>query len=69
MNLDKLWDILINKAHVAIGVIFQGAILVWHHKTGRDIGTNVAQTVNWFYLFLAGHFGASQLWPDKKDGQ
>jgi hypothetical protein len=65
---DKVWDIVINKAHVVIGVGCQGYIL-WEAHHGRDIGPNAAQTVNWFYLFLAGHFGASQIWPDKKDGQ
>lgn len=65
MNTDKLWDVLINKAHVAIAVIFQAGVLVWHHKTGRDLGANVAQTLNWFYMFLAGHFVSSQVWPDK----
>jgi hypothetical protein len=65
VNIDKLWDVLINKAHVAIGSVCQGAILAWHWKTGKTLDANVAQTVNWFYMFLAGHFVGSQAWPDK----
>lgn len=67
MNWKKVWDILINKAHVAIACLCQVAIFIAHWKFGKDISANVAQTVNWFYVFLAGHFGASQVWPDKKD--
>lgn len=64
LNWDKAFDILINKAHVAIAVICQGVIL-YLDRTGHPIGASTQQTVNWFYTFLAGHFGASQLWPDK----
>lgn len=66
MNWDKAFDILINKAHVGIACLCQGSILVFHWKTGRDLGSGVQQTVSWFYAFLAGHFGASQVWPDKQ---
>jgi hypothetical protein len=62
--MDKVWDVLINKAHVAIAVVTQAAIL-YLDRTGHAITASTQQTVNWFYLFLAGHFGASQLWPDK----
>lgn len=64
MNWDKVWDVVINKAHVAVAVATQGAIL-YLDRTGHAIGASTQQTVNWFYAFLAGHFGASQLWPDK----
>jgi hypothetical protein len=69
VRLDKFFDVLINKAHVAIVVMFQGVILVWHKKTGHDLGANVTTTIQWFYGFMAGHFASSQVWPDKKDGQ
>lgn len=65
LNWDKVWDALINKCHVAIAAACQAAILVFHWKTGRDLPPGVQGTVNWFYTFLAGHFGASQVWPDK----
>lgn len=66
-NLDKAFDILINKAHVAIACICQGVIFLMHYHYGKDISSSVQTTVQWFYGFLAGHFGASQVWPDKKD--
>lgn len=66
MNTDKLFDILINKAHVGIATLCQATILFMHWKFGYDLSPTVQQTVNWFYLFLAGHFGASQVWPDKQ---
>jgi hypothetical protein len=65
---DKVWDIVINKAHVVLAVLCQAAIFIMHWKFGKDISANVAQTVNWFYVFLGGHFVGSQVWPDKKDG-
>jgi hypothetical protein len=65
VNMDKIWDALINKAHVLIATITQGAIFIAHWKFGKDLSPGVQSTVNWFYLFLAGHFGASQAWPDK----
>ena len=64
MNTDKLWDVLINKAHVGIAVITQGVVF-YLDRTGHAISASTQQTVNYFYLFLTGHFGASQLWPDK----
>ena len=64
---DKLWDFFINKGHVILASLTQGSILFMHWHYGKDISNNVQQTVNWFYLFLAGHFGASQVWPDKTD--
>jgi hypothetical protein len=67
INLDKVWDVIVNKAHVAIAVITQGVIL-YLDRTGHAISASTQTTVNWFYAFLAGHFGASQVWPDK-DGQ
>jgi hypothetical protein len=66
INMNKVWDVLINKAHVAVAVLCQTTIFVMHYRYGKDISTNVQTTVNWFYGFLAGHFGASQVWPDKK---
>jgi hypothetical protein len=65
LNMDKIWDALINKAHVAIVVLCQTTILVAHWKFGKDLSVGVQSTVNWFYAFMAGHFGASQIWPDK----
>lgn len=69
MNWDKIqeriFDIIVNKGHVLLAAICQGAIIGFHFKTGRDVGVNVMNTVYAFYGFLAGHFGVSQKWPDK----
>jgi hypothetical protein len=65
IDWNKVWDIVVNKGHVIIASVCQGSILFMHWHYGKDISPNVQQTVNWFYLFLAGHFGASQVWPDK----
>ena len=62
---DHLWDILVNKGHVLLAAICQGAIVVYHFRTGHDIGAGVQNTVYAFYGFLGGHFGISQKWPDK----
>jgi hypothetical protein len=65
MNWDSIFQTLMNKGHVAVAAVCQGAILFYHWKTGRDIGPNVQSTVFTFYGFLAGHFTSSQVWPDK----
>lgn len=65
MDTNKIFDILINKAHVGIACLCQATIFVMHYHFHQDITSNVQTTVNWFYAFLAGHFGASQVWPDK----
>lgn len=62
---DRVFDIIVNKGHVLLAAICQGAIIGFHFKTGRDVGVNVMNTVYAFYGFLAGHFGVSQKWPDK----
>jgi hypothetical protein len=62
---DRVWDVLVNKGHVLLAAICQGAVIGFHFKTGRDVGVNVMNTIYAFYGFLAGHFGVSQKWPDK----
>ena len=62
---DKLYDFFINKGHVILAASCQTTIFVMHYHYGKDISTNVQTTVNWFYMFLAGHFASSQVWPDK----
>ena len=62
---DRVFDIIVNKGHVLLAAICQGAIIVYHFRTGHDIGAGVQNTVYAFYGFLGGHFGISQKWPDK----
>jgi hypothetical protein len=65
ISWDKIWAWVINQSHVQIACVCQATIFIMHYRYGKDITPGVQQTVNWFYLFLAGHFGASQIWPDK----
>jgi hypothetical protein len=68
IDWDKFWDRLVNSSHLAVAAICQMAILALD-RLGHPIGATTQQTINWFYTFLAGHFGASQIWPDKKGEQ
>lgn len=64
MNWDRVYDIVINKMHVVLAAVTQGAIIVFHFKTGKDIGNGVQGTVYAWYGFLAGHALTYQKWPD-----
>lgn len=64
MNWDKVYDIIINKLHVVLAAITQGAIIVFHFRTGHDIGNGVQGTVYAWYGFLAGHALTYQKYPD-----
>jgi hypothetical protein len=68
VNWDKVYDTIINKFHIVLATACQGAIIVYHFKTGHDIGNGVQNTVYAFYAFLTGHAATYQKWPDK-DGQ
>jgi len=65
MNWPKIWDAIINKFHIVLGTICQGAIILYHFKTGKDLGPGVVSSVYAFYGFLLGHSGIYQKWPDK----
>lgn len=60
----KLLDTVINKFHVILATITQAAIIVYHFRTGHDIGNGVQGTVYAFYGFLAGHAFTYQKFPD-----
>jgi hypothetical protein len=64
MNLDKVWDILINKCHIILGTAAQAAIFVYHFKTGHDIGSGIQNTIYAYYGFLGAHAVTYQKWPD-----
>jgi hypothetical protein len=65
MNWDKIYDTLINKFHIVLAAITQGAIIAFHFHTGKDIGAGVQNTVYAFYAFLAGHALTYQKYPDQ----
>jgi hypothetical protein len=66
-NASAVFDALINKLHIALGCAAQGLILVYHFKTGHDIGPGVTSTMYAYYGFLLGHAGVYQRWPDKDE--
>lgn len=63
-NFDKLFDTIINKFHIVLGTIAQGAVIFYHFKTGKDLGPGVVNSLYAFYAFLLGHAGVYQKWPD-----
>jgi hypothetical protein len=64
MKLSVILDTLINKFHIVLGSATQAAIIVYHFKTGKDVGPGVVNTVYAFYAFLAGHAFTYQRYPD-----
>jgi hypothetical protein len=69
MALSGILDTLINKFHIVLGSVTQGAIIVYHFKTGKDVGPGVVNTVYAFYAFLAGHALTYQRYPDSPTPQ
>jgi hypothetical protein len=65
MNWDKIFDVVVNKIHIALAAVCQGAIILYHFHTGRDIGAGVQNTVYAYYGFLAGHNLTNQKYPDQ----
>ncbi len=67
MNVDvnKVFDALINKFHILLATACQGAIIIYHFKTGHDVGPGVVNTTYAFYAFLAGHALTYQKYPDQ----
>lgn len=64
MTFSGFLDTLINKFHIVLGTTAQAAIIVYHFKTGKDVGPGVVNTVYAFYAFLAGHALTYQRYPD-----
>lgn len=64
MKLDRVLDLIINKFHIILGTGCQAALLVYHFKTGHDIGAGIQNTVYGYYAFLAGHALTYQKYPD-----
>lgn len=65
-SFDRVLDVLINKFHIVLGSAAQAAILVYHFKTGHDIGSGIQNTVYGYYAFLAGHALTYQKYPDQQ---
>lgn len=67
INFQSALDTLINKFHIIIASATQGAIFVYHFKTGHDLGPGVVNTVYAFYALLVGHAFTYQRYPDQPD--
>lgn len=65
----KTLDVLTNYSHTAIGSAYAAVVLIYHVKTGHDLGPGFVTFSSYFYAFLLGHFGFSQKWPDKDNSQ
>lgn len=65
--VDKLLNKLTNYSHTAIGSGYAIGVLVYHFKTGRDLGSGFVTFSGYFYMFLLGHAGVYQKWPDRDD--
>jgi hypothetical protein len=65
MKLDRALDLLINKFHIILGSSAQAAVLIYHFKTGHDIGSGVQNTVYAYYGFLGAHALTYQKFPDQ----
>lgn len=63
--MNKIWDALINKLHVAIGTVYAGALVAYRWKSGQDLGPGLTNASYAFYAFLLGHAGVYQKWPDQ----
>jgi hypothetical protein len=56
---------LTNDCHVPIALLVFVVTTAYHFHTQRDLGPGYVSSLYAFYGFLAGHFGCSQVWPDK----
>jgi hypothetical protein len=64
-RLDKFLNNVVNKFHMILGGLCQGSVMLYHYKTGKDLGPVVSTTVFAFYGFLLGHAGVYQFKPDQ----
>lgn len=62
--MNKIWDALINKMHIAIGTLWAIALLVYRWKTGNEISPGLQNVTYAFYGFLLGHAYTYQTHPD-----
>jgi len=60
----KVLDSVTNKFHIVMGSAAQGALIIYHIKTGKDIGPGIQNSLYAYYAFLLGHAGVYQKWPD-----
>jgi hypothetical protein len=61
----KVIDKLVNYSHTSIATAYATSVLVYHLKTGHDLGPNFISFTYAFFGFLLGHAGVYQKWPDQ----
>ena len=57
-----------NDLHVPIALLVFAVTTVYHFHSGKDLGSGYVSSLYALYGFLGGHFAASQVWPDKSQG-
>lgn len=57
---------LTNYSHTAIGSAYAALALLYHVKSGHDLGSGFVTFSGYFYAFLLGHAGVYQKWPDRE---
>ncbi len=67
MNWDKIFDVIVNKIHIALAAVCQGTILFYQMHTGHDVQPGVQNTVYAYYAFLAGHNFTNQKYQPNDD--
>jgi hypothetical protein len=63
--LNAVLDKLTNKFHIILGCAAQASLIVYHFKTGKDLGPGLVNATYAFYAFLLGHAATYQKWPDQ----
>lgn len=69
MDVKALLAKITNDFHIPVAVFVFASTTVYHFWTKQDLGANYVEAIKYMYLFLTGHFTASQVWPDKTGGQ
>ena len=64
VNADKIWDVIVNKVHVLIAVVYSGGLAGYVMHTGKDIPSGLQNLSYALFAFLAGHNLTNQKYPD-----
>jgi hypothetical protein len=61
---EKFWDVVVNKVHVLVAVIYSGGLATYVMHSGKDIPSGLQNVTYAFFAFLAGHNFTNQKYPD-----
>ena len=61
---DKVFDVVVNKLHIVIAVIYSGGLATYVMHAGKDIPPGLQNLSYALFAFLAGHNFTQQKWPD-----